>query len=593
MKKNYIKIITTAALILLFAGCQVNETDLQGNLSEIGKNTVAFSVGGVDTRSSVAISDISEPGLTISLGADEMGNNFILEESVVDLNSPITRGTPAYTENVVTLYDGKLFAHSELGNDTYKYEESSKCYTKSYGKNIWDVADPLNFWMYMPVEITSYGVTAAPTFAGGGTAAQTISFSYESPSTAAAQADIIFAARSIDETTYENNERKMDVLFHHALTGVKFAIGNDAKDKIAITKITFTGLYDKGSCVVTPTTEGGEYQDIADNHSSASNGVVVWTLNETRVNESIYSEFGENDLTTFAQPAEGSTTGSFTSKGKYPASFSQKGNENNLNDGDASKTFWLIPQDMTDDIQLIIEYTVDGATASPLTIDFGEALNGVSWLAGQLRTYTIRVADVNVKIEDEVTMSENYVSTNFLTAVGSKKESVVITNTGNTPAYIRAAIVGQWIDANGKPVFAFTEFKNGKIEIYDVPSWYQDQFGSSSVSPTYIFGYFSELAGYDASSKHEDSVAYSGSHWTKGDDGYYYYDDPVLPGEATAEPLFESYTIASVPNIRIAGVSQEVTFVLEVATQAISANNSDGTQWDSATAAWNNAKQQQ
>ena len=389
MENKHIKIIAAAAIALLFASCQVNETDLQGNASGIGKNTVAFSVGGVDTRSSVAISDVPKTGVSVLLGTDKMGNTFYLEESVIELNSPVTRGTPAYTENVVTLYNGELFAHSELGDDTYKYEESSKCYTKSYGKNIWDVADPLNFWMHMPVALTRYGATAEPAFAGGGSTAQTISFSYESPATASDQADIIFAARSIDKTTYENNGRKMDVLFHHALTGVKFAIGNDAADidenNIAITKITFKGLHDKGTCVVTPTTEGDEYKDVG-NHSSAAEGVVVWILpTELDSPKDIYSEYGADDLTTFG------ATGSFTNKGEYPASFSQKGNENNLNDGDATKTFWLIPQQLTDNVKLTVNYSFGDKNDYEWTIDFGEALRGVIWKAGQLRTYTIKI----------------------------------------------------------------------------------------------------------------------------------------------------------------------------------------------------------
>ena len=94
MKKSYIKILAAAASVLLLASCQINENDFEGNNGVIGKNTIAFSLGGVDTRSSVAISDITEPGVTIPLGTDESGTNFYLEESVIDLNSPLTRGTP-------------------------------------------------------------------------------------------------------------------------------------------------------------------------------------------------------------------------------------------------------------------------------------------------------------------------------------------------------------------------------------------------------------------------------------------------------------------------------------------------------------------
>ena len=608
MKKNYIRIIAAAASVLLFACCQQNEIDFGDKNGVVGENSIGFSLRGVDTRSAAVSSyEFAESGALIPFESEEAGTQFYLEESVIDLNAPVTRGTPVYTENVGIMYP-QMYAHSVLDNvvkngNIYTYDSETGYYIKSYGTNIWDVqgvetvtvgeetTKQIKFWMHMPTELTAYGVTSGPTFSETNSE-QTISFSYESKAKATDQADIIFSARAVTEKEYNTNNRKVaDVLFHHALTGVKFAIGNVPNDNITITKITFQGLRDKGSCVVTPRQETDGYvDDPTEDYSSGDGSTVVWTLQQST--KDIYAEFAEGDLTTFAQPEEGKN-GSFTSKGEYPASFAQKGNANNLNDGDATKTFWLIPQTLNKNVKLVIEYKLNGTNASPITIDFGEALNNLDWEAGQLRTYTIRVADVNVKIEDEVTMSENYVSTNFLTAVGSKKENVVITNTGNTPAYIRAAIVGQWIDASGKPVFAFTEFKNGQIDIHPVPSWYQDQFGSSNVSPAYEFGYFSKLVGYDASGKYKDAAAYKGTHWTKGADGYYYYDDPVPVGGTTAEPLFESYTIASVPNIRIAGASQEVTFVLEVATQAISANNSDGTQWASATAAWNNAKQQQ
>ena len=586
MKKNYIKIMAAAALVLLSA-CQMNE--IGGDKPTIGENVVAFSVGGDNTRSSAVAANVPQKGVVIPLGSDGNGHQFYLEESVIDLNSPVTRGTPAYTENVVSLYDEKMFAHSELGDDTYEYDSATECYIKAYGKNIWDVADPLNFWMYMPVTLP--GVEGDPEF-GTASGKQTISFSYKSPATADGQTDIIFAARSVSEDEYNSNNKIADVLFHHALTGVKFAIGNDDDDisenSISISKITFKGLVDSGDCIVTPTTEGsGKYQDVPTEYSSQKTGVVVWTPADTVANaDGIYAEF--DGLTTFAQPAEGEN-GSFDNNGEYPASFAAKSNVNNLNDGDATKTFWLVPQTLTDNVKLTINYSFGGDDSYEWTIDFGKALEDVVWKPGQLRTYTIRIDEVNVMIEDDVTVVEadpveiSYTDpvTGRVTTLdldsfkGSTKTDVVITNTGNTDAYIRAAIVGQWLDPQGNPVFGFTDYTAGKVVLVD--SWYQDQFGTNAQHKQ---GSFSGLPG---------------NNWVKGEDGYYYYTKIVPAGESipASDPLFTSYTVGDVPGVAVAGEVPQIYFRLEIATQAISAKKQDGTDYTPYTAAWDNAKSQE
>ena len=609
MKKNYIKIIAAVASVLLFACCQVSESDFGGKIGVVAENEVAFALGGVNTRSSVAVSNVSTPGAIIPLGSDETGRQFYLEESVIDLNSPVTRGTPAYTENVVALYDGELFAKSELGNDTYIYKESTGYYSKAYGKNIWDSAPDkktLSFYMYMPVDITSYGVDADPTF-GVANNKQTISFSYTSPTTAADQADIIFAARKIEKSVYEgtkddNNNHYAEVLFHHALTGVKFAIGNDEDSKdedgntvagdiskfgIKIKSVSFKNLYDSGDCVVTPTTEEGEYQDISDNYSSQATGTVVWDPN------SLEASGQEITSGTFGSTLVTYTGGSFETEGyNYPTSFSQKGNEKNLNDGDATQTFWLIPQtiDKDNEVVLTVNYEVNEKEYS-WKIDFGTALDGVIWKAGQLRTYTIRIDEVNVKIEDKVvtTQEDDKVLTDLsgnivydkdgnpytYTYYGGTKSEVTITNTGNTDAFIRAALIGQWLDATGNPVFGFTDYTAGKVILVD--SWYQDQF----VTKARKHGSFTGLVGYDDN--------YSGS-WVLGNDGYYYFTEIVEAGDPipSDDPLFTSYSVDKNPAVAVAGAVKPVYFRLEISTQAISAKKSNGDSytWD---AAWKNA----
>ncbi len=598
MKKSYLKIMAAAASVLLFACCQENEIDIDGKVGVVGENAIAFSLGGPSTRSAVSISDVTEQGVTIPLGTDEMGSSFYLEESVIDLNSPVTRGTPVYTENVFKMYP-KMYAHSALDDlatdgDIFTYDSETGYYTSvRYGTNIWDkgtavgtgdnATKQLKFWMYMPYDLADADcITTAPTFGGETSGAQTITFGYQSPETAAEQQDILFSARAITESEYNANEKVADVLFHHALTGVKFRIENP-DDGITITGVSFTGLYDKGTCVVTPTTEGdpGVYKDITTEYSSQKDGVVAWSSLGVTSDYTISATFGDDSPVTFAKPAEGKN-GSFANNGEYPASFAATGNENNLNDGDATQTFWLIPQTIDEDVQLTITYKVSGSDKEiPWTVDFGAAYNGKTWKPGQLRTFTIKVDDVNVQIDDEVTGTG---------IVDMTKSDVAIKNTGNVDVFIRAAIVGQWLDKNDNPVFGFTDEVNN---LYTVESWYQDQFENHSGQ----HGEFVNLAGYSNTAK---STSYAnpypsadneaGCWYYCSKDRYYYFSKPVAPDAETGVPLFDSYTISKIPEATNAGVTleAEMYFTLEIATQAISAKMLDGTNntWKNA---WKNA----
>mgnify|MGYP007102030166 CR=1 FL=1 len=198
------------AAIIILPACNENEITI-GDKPEGSEDTFSFALKGARTRSS-ASSSSNEKNATFSLGTADDGNAYYLEEYVTDLDELVTRGTPAYTENVVKLYEGKLFAHSQLGDDIYNYNESTELYSKSYGKNVWDVADPLKFYMYMPSDLAGkYGVSETLTYEENN-GAQTIAFDYVSPATAAGQKDIIFSARSVTEEQYNSNKKVVDVL---------------------------------------------------------------------------------------------------------------------------------------------------------------------------------------------------------------------------------------------------------------------------------------------------------------------------------------------------------------------------------------------
>lgn len=74
---------------------------------------------------------------------------------------------------------------------------------------------------------------------------------------------------------------------------------------------------------------------------------------------------------------------------------------------------------------------------------------------------------------------------------GTTKYNVTVTNTGNTPAYIRAACIVNWVDAQGNI--------------------------AANVPAEYIY-----------------SLSIPGAGWTAGSDGYYYYNS-VVDADLTTE----------------------------------------------------------
>lgn len=119
---------------------------------------------------------------------------------------------------------------------------------------------------------------------------------------------------------------------------------------------------------------------------------------------------------------------------------------------------------------------------------------------------------------------------------GEKKENVKIENTGNTDAWIRATVVGNWV-------------KDRKI----VDAW-------------------------------TDNIDYNTPVWEQGSDGYYYYNSTVSASGFT-ENLFDSYTAGEAP---VEGAHLELTIVC----QAVQSNLGNTAQAAFAAAAIKGGAQQ-
>ena len=563
--KKYLFIAAVAALALV--SCQ-QEKDINVNNVSGGKNNVSFVLqSGAPTRSGEVVSPVRK-GISAEVGRVD-GQSIYIEETITDLgySEPETKGTPLYTENLGYLYRSKLGVHTstyQTGDVVYdqigdkQAMEGFWCYGYDYPTNIWgDQTTPVDFAFYMPANMTSNGVT--PTFSGNKT-----TFTYVSPETAVGTQDIVFGGVTKTFKEYHSDYAKYGgtkVKLYHALTGVKFAIANPKKNgkleyDIQITEISFTGLANGGTCTFTPGADG------------LDGGKIEWTTTSAADDNVISQTFGPNDLVDYAKPTTGEDPNHFAD------SYYAAGTSQNINDAKASKTFWLVPQSITDsDATLTIKYNMNGKTDQYLEIRLGD-LKASNWEPAQIRTYTFKLDEVNLKIEDTITMaeaSEQAIDTPWGTKkitsyAGSTKQNVVITNTGNCDAFIRAAIIGQWRDQNGNPVFGFTDYTHG-VQLVD--SWYQDVI----VNKTNIQGEFTGLPG---------------TNWVLGSDGYYYYTEAVPAGQAVPHNLFTKYEVKRAPGAAIAGAVQEIYFTLEIATQAISAKKLDGTNY-TYTAAWAHA----
>ncbi len=145
------------------------------------------------------------------------------------------------------------------------------------------------------------------------------------------------------------------------------------------------------------------------------------------------------------------------------------------------QTFMMIPQSFSDNPDAVLEINfVKGGLDYKMHKPMKDIIASID--ADTKYVFNVGVSEVRVEILEDFD--------------GIVKSNVRFKNTGNTTAYVRATIVGYWIDRSGDIVAPWTDF---------------------IVPPTT-------------------------SGWRYNDaDGFYYYKIPVAPGDVTAD-LIESYS---------------------------------------------------
>ena len=585
MKKTRFALFAAAALALVACVQEVQEEKTDGTPA-IGENTLAFTIkSGIATRSG---EEAPAAGATLDLGTAPSGEAITLEESVTSLDgiypefnadAPETRGTPVYSENFKEMsgsaFKGLSFPMGTLNNvgmgnaaenfkdGAFVYDDYFKKWMRTFDNDPWGTNDQMQFFGRMLKEDTDPRHAGDPIgvvfssyrFLNDSEGGQRMTFSYRSPLTAQEQQDILFAVRTINKA---DAQKGSDLLFYHALTGVKFATAheNDGETKTFIDKVELTGLYGYGKCTVKSITEGNGYKDINDNYSSAE--AIQWgNVTENGVNTlaTVYlQEFGDT-------PVDYAQGGSFGDKGKYADSFAAGGNENNLNAADGSMTFWMVPQAMTDNVKLKVTFRIQSGDviSEPITreIDFGKELNEkngktIVWKAGELRTYTLKAGEVDITITDRV---ENHI-----------KSDIVISNVGNVPQFVRAQIVAEWQgkDGSGEEGTVMGYLSADMSDDNYITPWALVIGADGTITTDNYGGTFKDLPGTD---------------WIRATDGYFYYTQPVALNSTTST-FFTSYTLdqANVPDVYYLDIVSytrkpftDVKLVMDIPVQAIEA----------------------
>ncbi|MGN0238352.1 MAG: fimbrillin family protein [Lepagella sp.] len=213
---------------------------------------------------------------------------------------------------------------------------------------------------------------------------------------AEAQPDFVFAM-SPNRT---RNDGTVPLTMHHALTAVRFRIGQLPQDAVVNT-ITISGLYGKGSCV---------FQE------DATLGIAFdWSYGDDTATHTYSQTFNHTKSTT-----EGVETL-----------------------GGSECTFMLLPQTISDATMLTINVTYP----SGLTHEISTPLKNIStvWNADTKYTYTIGVLpeEVDVSVDDTVN--------------GNVKSDLKVRNTGISDGYIRVAVIGCWTNLAGDVVASWQD----------------------------------------------------------------------------------------------------------------------------------------
>ncbi len=592
MRKIYFAMMAISAI--LFVSCMQQEQPFDD--VKFGENDLVFTIGEPATKAGSFKPEITQ-GVSIPMGNDDQGNALFLDETIEELNpAPATKGVPAYTVNVGTLYPSMgvlatfdeeeadevreftaidMYDHMGTPSDPNAPKGTNTVgdgwrYTYSYSGNPWtDDTTPVDFYFNMPLSPTGVNITSR--------ANKQIKFTYSSPTTGAAQEDILFSTATYTKTQHDGYlPNGAPVLMYHALTGVKFRTGhlNDNPTKTIITKVVIKGLKSSGTATFT----GSDFD---------------WDVDETTAN---FSQEFKNQAWSAEAGVDGTVTYTPKDSTKFGNSWYAAAADKNLNDENGSLTFWFIPQEIDDNVTMEVTFRVktkDTQDGEEITheIAFGEKLNegrteNLVWKAGQLRTYTLKPFDISVKIVDEMD--------------GLTKSDLHVTNTGNVDEYVRMMVIGNWYGWETE-ADSLSYQNTGKPEPDIMVGYTTDGSDGTNVM---VEPWFREdpVYGQYFDDSFKGGLPKAGrTDWVRGTGSYFYFTAKIGAGttlDSATQALFQYYDLPEdkIPEIYIPIATSNkrvracgVHLKMEIVVQAIGTTDPDGNEYADCWAAWSGA----
>ncbi len=497
-----IRIALISVWVLGVASCV---DDLQENAPSVSNN-ITFTIGSnrftevrsAATEDTVAVDSASLAPVRIPLEVEGVeGLPMEMRTCRNDVTGPFhsaPAGRNAYFDNTTfTAFSVKAYRENATANYAMYYDNSFNdvsANTRIPTGKPWPT-DKLTFFAYA-TSTTIEGFSPSFTMNDGpkGT------FSYKVPepvgetdgkySDAVNQPDLIFTITQ--DQTRKNNPVNLE--FHHALSALVFKVGEvkpaDANNPFSVQSISLIGFKESGTCNFEPAT--GTTND----EPATSDIQFTWSIEES-VNTQIYTQ-------------------SFTATDLKKDNYVDQATTN-------TTTFMMIPQTITNDHIIEVKFSIGDRNYTVQKHLNDKAVNLSALQADTKYIFTIGVEgeEVKISVDDRVN--------------NKVKSDVSLRNTGISPGYIRAAIVGYWVEKVKK--------SDGTTEQAIVAPWSIDK----ALDGTIDWG-----TNWD-------------KNWEKGSDGFYYHKHIVNPGQYT-HPLFESYTMGDNPPIE--GATLELSIIGQI-----------------------------
>lgn len=495
-RKIQFKALLPLAFTLIVASCQPN----------IFNNRTSGAIGlSVNAEMTKSGEFLNEEVLYSTPFKNDNGETFYLTVSVCDANTGIsTKGTPIYDANI-----GRAAGFNQF--HTSVYTAGGSTYTDAEGQpmgsvtaqfdavnSIWELTghtkdayywpddgSNLTFCSYAPVSATATGGTV--TNLSWDLTNKKAFFSYKQPAPTAKpyadavnQKDLILA---IDDHQNKNKEIRdnksyAQIHFYHALTAVQFTRGKELND-CKILDVTLSNFYSSGNATL-------DYS-ITDPKSK-----FVWTGQDNK------QTFRQAYNSTIDDSVERGDDGTSTAGASLDPTYRDA---DDYNDGEY--TFMMIPQLLPDDAMITI--TVEGRL-HPIELAIGSPNTGNAENDSRLKdwsNYSGRIVVLRVESEkmDMVRVAVDDQVDHLI------KSDVVTANTGRNGVFMRAALLANGINKDGKIV--------KPIYIEDISS------DSRFALPTGWSTYWEYCTA----------------------DGFYYYKYVLPSGKKTCVDLFTTFTL--------------------------------------------------